>query len=463
MGEEKRLIKNTGIIAIGNISTKLVSFFLLPLYTAILSTGEYGTVDYIISIATFCIPFVSMLMDEAIFRFLIDCKNRKDEQKVVSTSLIVLLVGIALFLVISVPFSILIDYRYSAYLIIYVISSTFVMMVSALLRGFGKISSYALFNFLVSAGTVSLNVLFIAVFHWGIQGMVLASIYSSIVFGIIYSVKITIWKYFNFRNLDKALFKSMIGYSIPLIPNKISWNIINLSDRLIIMNVLGSSDSGLYSVSYKFPTLMDTVYGFFYQSWKESSARVLNKNEQKDFYNRVYKYLKKFMYSIVIGMIAFMPLCFCFLINNKFHNAILYVPILLMSTYFSNISGFYGGVFTAYKDTTIMGTSTVVAAVINLVINVALIWKVGLYAAAISTFIANFLVYLYRRIKVRRYVQLIENRKQMIISWFALGIVCILFYSMNTGLQIIGGVISVFYAFVENLELLRHFLNRIRR
>ena len=69
MNEKKRLIKNTGMIAIGNISTKLVSFFLLPLYTTLLSTSEYGIFDYILSIATFCVPFVSVLMDESIFRF----------------------------------------------------------------------------------------------------------------------------------------------------------------------------------------------------------------------------------------------------------------------------------------------------------------------------------------------------------------------------------------------------------
>lgn len=81
MNERRRLIKNTGIIAIGNISTKLVSFFLLPLYTAVLSTAEYGAYDYIISIATFCVPFVSVLMDESIFRFLIDCKTELDKKK----------------------------------------------------------------------------------------------------------------------------------------------------------------------------------------------------------------------------------------------------------------------------------------------------------------------------------------------------------------------------------------------
>ena len=72
MREEKRLIKNTGIIAIGNLSTKLITFLLLPLYTSILSTSEYGTIDYIVSIASFCIPFVSLLLDSGAVRFLID-------------------------------------------------------------------------------------------------------------------------------------------------------------------------------------------------------------------------------------------------------------------------------------------------------------------------------------------------------------------------------------------------------
>ena len=80
-------------------------------------------------------------------------------------------------------------------------------------------------------------------------------------------------KYFNFRIVDSQMAKDMIVYSLPLIPNNVSWTIINLSDRIVLMNWLGSEATGLYAVSYKFPNLMDTVYGFFYQSWKESSAR----------------------------------------------------------------------------------------------------------------------------------------------------------------------------------------------
>ena len=69
---------------------------------------------------------------------------------------------------------------------------------------------------------------------------------------------------------------------------------------------------GIYAISSKFANLMDMIYGFFYQSWKESSARVLQSNDRDDFYNLVYKYLKGFMYSIVLLITSFMPIIFKF-------------------------------------------------------------------------------------------------------------------------------------------------------
>ena len=103
MDEKKRLIRNTGIIAIGNLSTKLVSFLLLPLYTSVLTTSEYGIVDYIFSISTFCVPFVTLLMEESMFRFLIDCKSQKEKEEAISLSIVLVLIGSFIFLFISIP------------------------------------------------------------------------------------------------------------------------------------------------------------------------------------------------------------------------------------------------------------------------------------------------------------------------------------------------------------------------
>lgn len=455
MNENKRLLKNTGIIAIGNISTKLISFFLLPIYTALLSTSEYGTFDYILSIATFCVPFVSLLMDESIFRFLIDCKTELDEKRVISTSIIVVFIGMICFAIIGIPVMNFLDYSYTYYAVVYILLCVISGMISALLRGIGRTDQYAIFNFLSGATNVVLNVFFIAVLRQGLRGMLAASILSLLIVSTIFIFKMRLWLYIDLKNVDSKLAKSMITYSFPLIPNKISWTIINLSDRIILMNVVGSAATGLYAVSYKFPNLMDTVYGFFYQSWKESSARVLGNESQNDFYNMVYKYLKNFMFAIVLGLTAFMPIIFKILINKNYYNAIYYVPILLIATYFANISGFYGGIFTAYKDTKIMGITTIAAAVINLVINLFTIKWIGVYAAALSTLIANLVVYMYRKRKVGRYIKLNENWKNSFIAFIVTSIVLFLFYSERWTYIVLACLISVLYAIITNMDMIK--------
>ena len=461
MKETNRLLKNTGIIAIGNLSTKAISFFLLPLYTAILSTHEYGVIDYIITLSMFCVPCISFLMDEAIFRFLIDCKNKEEKSIIISNSFILVFIGIVAFLVIVYPILNCIKYEYTWYLILFVISDIIATMISALLRGIGRTDAFAVYNFISSTIQIILNVIFIAVFYWGIEGMLSAMIIGRVVATFVYIICLKLWQYIDLKRINIPKIKEMLKYAIPLIPNRVSWLIINLSSRIVIMNIMTSGALGIYAISSKFANLMDMIYGFFYQSWKESSARVLQSNDRDDFYNLVYKYLKGFMYSIVLLITSFMPIIFRFLIADTYSEAILYVPILLLATYFSNISGFYGGIFTAYKDTKIMGTSTIVAATINLVLMFIIINFWGLYAVAISALIANIAVYQYRKIKVKKYVILIENRKKIIFDWIMTGIIFLLFYSMNINLQIIGILVSVVYFIIMNYAVLKLIKNKL--
>ena len=462
MKESKRLLKNTGIIAIGNMSTKLISFLLLPLYTSFFTPSEYGIHDYINIITAFCVPFITLLLDEGMFRFLIDCKNDQEKKKVISISSIVIVVEIILFLFITIPILILLKYQYSVYLLLYIISSVFTTMMNSILRGLGKYDKFAVYNFLTSVTAICLNILFIGFFRMGIHGILSAGIISHFLITIIFFINVKIWKYIDFRIYDKKNTVKMIKYSVPLIPDKLAWTTINGLSRVLIITIIGSTASGLYAVSYKFPNFMNTIYGFFYQSWKESSARALNAENVEDFYNMIYEYLKSFMYSIVIGMTAFMPLAFFLLIDDKFSQAILYVPILLLGMYFSNIFGFYGGIFTAYKDTKTVGKITIIALVVNIAVIFLLIWDLGLYAAAFSTLISNFVLCIYSRIKVRQYVKLKENNKSMLFSIITTIVVWVLFYSQKMLLQCIGCIVAVIYVLITNRKLLFLIFRKIR-
>ena len=98
----KELVLNTIIIGIGKFSTQIISFLLLPLYTSILTTEEYGTSDLIITISTFVLPLITLLMEEAMFRFLIDCKNEEDKKSVISQTIIYCVISSIIALLIAI-------------------------------------------------------------------------------------------------------------------------------------------------------------------------------------------------------------------------------------------------------------------------------------------------------------------------------------------------------------------------
>lgn len=429
MGEARRLIRNTGIIAVGGMATKLVQFLLLPLYTTVLSTGEYGTVDYINTIALFLVPAVSLLMDEAMFRFLIDCDDDLARTKVVTTSCAVLLIGCVVFAAAMLAVWLVWGPGNLGWVAALVVVQCLLAMVSAVMRGFGDTVAFAAMNFIASLATIVLNVLFIAVFRWGVVGMLAATVIAQGCTAAVFAVHKRLWRFVDAETLSKSEAREMVRYSLPLIPNKVSWTVMNMLDRLIIMNTVGANAAGVYAVSYKFPGVMDQVYGFFYQSWKESSARALNGEEDVGFfYNSVYRALRRFMMAVVLMMTALMPLVYGLLVKGSFDEGILYVPILLLATYFSNISGFYGGVFTAHRDTRIMGTTTVVSALLCAALCFALIPTFGLYGASAATLAATFTVSEYRRIKVVKYVRLSEDGCEQALTALAVAAVFGLYY-----------------------------------
>ena len=219
----------------------------------------------------------------------------------------------------------------------------------------------------------------------------------------------------------------------------------------------GADANGIYAVANKFPNIVYTCYGFFSTAWKESAARILKEENKSQYYNSIYKDVKFFLKAIVLGLIAIMPLAFPLLVNESYNDAYKYIPILIISIYYTNMSNFYGGIFTAYKNTKIMGSTTAVAAVINIVINIIFIPKFGIYAATFSTLISNIVVYFYRRYKIMDYIKLKE--KFNYVFWILLVITLITYYKNNMILNIIVFLLVVAYCIFTN----KNFIMRVSK
>lgn len=457
----KDLAFNTIIIGIGKFSTQIVSFLLLPLYTSILTTEEYGIYDLILTITTFVLPFITLLMEESMFRFLIDCKEDDIQKKnVISQTMIYTLISTIFFLVVTLILNDFFEIPYLWISLLYIVSSIVTGLRNALVRGLGKIKLYTLVNFISSLLNIVLNVVLIAVLKYGIYGLLLAGIISNIISSIIVFIILKMHKYFSIKNYDKSLMVKMIKYSIPLVPNSLSWAIVNLSDRFVISAAIGASANGIYAMSYKFPNLMNTIYGFFYTAWTESSAKAINDNENEEFFNNIYRILTNAMFSVSLGIIVCMPLIFNLFIKADYTEAYKYIPILVIAMYFNNLSGYYGGIFTGHKDTKVMGVTTIVGAIINFIIDIVLIKFIGIYAAAISTLVSCMVIYYYRKIKVKKYIKL--QKVNLRIGCFILVISLILYYyNNNFGLKLVNLLIVIIFAFLSNRKIIEKILMKL--
>ncbi len=472
MNQKKQLMKNTIIIAIGKLSTQIISYLLLPLYTSQLDPSEYGNYDFICTLSVFLCPIITLLMEESMFRYLIDADSKVQRKKIITQTIIYTFFGTVLFTIIAaLIMGFGTDYTpmYITAIITFVISNILIGLSNALSRGLGKIKLYSVSNFILGISTIILNIVFILALNAGAEGLLWANTIANAFTAIVILAILKLPKYIG--KIDKPLMKDMIKYSIPLVPNSISWSIINMSDRIILTQMVSSAANGIYAMANKFPNIINVLYGYFYTAWKESAAKIVKEDNKNQYYNSIYHDAKRFLYAVTICLIAVMPFAFPIFINEAYDEAYVYIPIVMIATYYSNLSSFYGGIFSAYKDTKIMGTTTIVAAVINLVIDLLLVNSLKIYAACFSTLIANLIVYFYRKKKLKKYLKLKELKWQGPMLFLA--IICLAYYAkyipvignnpvLLWTINVISLVIAVLYSLLNNWKFIKGIINTIK-
>lgn len=458
---EKELLKNTAIIGIGKFSTQIVSFLLLPMYTSILSTSEYGIYDFIFTLSIFLTPVITLLMEESMFRFLIDSKSEEETNRIISNTLKFILFNSFIFTLLAIFIGNILNIPYLIITVIYILTAILASSKNSLIRGLGKIKFYTYINFISSFLNIVLNIIFIAVLKYGIYGLLYANIIANLIVFIYSCIKIRIWNYVNTEPVDNKIIKSMMKYSIPLVPNSLSWAVVNLSDRFVISFFLGSSSNGVYSTAYKFPNMMDSIYSFFYTAWKESSAKAINDSDMVVFFNKIFNLLSNIMFSVTMCIIGGMPIIFDFLIKGNYKNAYYYIPILVLSMYYNNMSGYFGGIFSGFKNTKIMGITTLFGAAANIIIDILLIKYIGLYAAAISTLVSCMIVYYYRKFETKKYLKLVRSTN---VCGIIILFITILLYYINDNLivKLINVFVIGLYCILINKDIINSITNKFK-
>ncbi len=425
MDKYKKLLSNTAILGIGTFGSKILVFLLLPLYTACLSTAEYSQADIITQSANLLMPILSLGICDAVFRFTMD--RELEKKKVLTTGIYVLLGGLMVALAVF-PVLNRIEYfdGYMWLIILYALTANLHSLLAQYTRAKGMTSFFAGQGILATALTIGLNVLFLVGLGMGLMGYVLSVVISDGVTSLL-----IIWvirREFSLlpRNFSQKMAKSMLKYSIPLIPTTIFWWITNVSDRYMIKGFLGDDINGLYAAAFKIPTLLILLSGIFIEAWQFSAVTERDEGDKKEreiFFGTVFDSFQGMLFMSAAGLIGFSRIFATILFADSFFGAWEYMPLLVSATVYSSLVTFMGCVYLVDKKSVSSFVTSMIGAVVNVVLNLILIpTSLGANGAALATFMSYFVVFIIRAINTRRMIRFNLHSIKLVINTAIIGL-----------------------------------------
>ena len=405
MNKYKKLFSNTVAMSIGQFSSKVLSFLLIPLYTSILSTEEYGIYDIIVTTVTLLTPFLTLVISEAVLRFAID--NDYDNRYVFTIGITLVALGSGVLILLSPVFSLVSSIaQYRAWIIIFFFVMNLHTVLIQFLKGINKVTQYSIMGVISTITTLSLNIYFLVVRNYGIIGYLLAATMSHLFVSILIIIRNKLWKYvLNPLSIPNEIYKEMLRFSVPMIPNSISWWVSDSSDKYVILWFLSSAEVGLYSIAYKIPTLLTMVMSLFISAFQISIFDEFKKKDGNKFFETVYTSVMMTLLLAASVLIFASKYLAVVLYKNGFYSAWMVGCILIFAFVFNSLSSLIGTIYTAAKKTSVLFYSTLVAACVNITLNIVLIPDYGLYGAAFATLVSYICVWLIRAILAKKQME----------------------------------------------------------
>ncbi len=409
----RRLAFNSILFAIGNFGSKLISFFMLPIYTSYMSQSAYGFSDLVMTTVSLLLPIFSLSVFDAVLRYGMNSEISKD--KVLFNGFMITNIGSAL-LMITAPIFVLLDVKLSLFTILIVVANLYQSLFSQFSKINNQVKLFALNGMLLTFCTAILNVFFLVYLKLGLEGFLISNFLAIFISNVYLSFRIKLISRLKSQSFNLILTKEMLKYSIPLIPNSIALWVSNIANRYFILFFLGSAANGVFAISNKIPSLLGVINGIFFQAWQMSAIEEYNSEDEGTFYSTTFRVYSKLLFITTCLIILVAQPLTKYLVSSDFYNSWIYVPILLLTIVFSSFSGFLGQFYIAAMDTNGVFYTTIIGSAINIVLNLLLIPLFGLYGAGISSAVSFFVLWIYRVLDTKKYIYITYDIKNLCLN-----------------------------------------------
>lgn len=410
MSDIRKIVKSTGIYFVGNILSKVMVFFLVPLYTKYIDSTAFGYYDAATAIVQFLQNLIFMDIGAVILRYMFDLKENKGKAICVGMSmffmcLIVYVVGGSITAVTA-------PVEYPWYLLAYGLVSMLAQISGYICRGYGNNVYYAVSGVVATLVSVSLNLLLILVAKMDYSSLYIASICSCFVQFAMLEIKNKSYKSLKKQYFDKPLLKEMFKYALPLAVNSVAyWGLTSLN-KVLVSFLLGTAANGYLAIANKFTSAVYLLSTCFQLAWTElaySKDNSLSK-ETGEYYTKALDLLIR---VVMVGLALMLPAIkillaiFPSFIDASYSTSIYLIPLAMGGAIVSIVSSFVGSIFGGIKKTNMVFVSTVIGTLVNAGLVVGLIYAgVGVQAANIGFLVGFFVNLVFRFIALKKCINL---------------------------------------------------------
>ena len=439
----KRLGADTAIYGISTIVGRFLTFLLVPFYTNVLTTSQYGIVANVYSYLAFLNVIYNYGMESAYFRYASALETGDPKEKF-STPFISIAITSTLFsgliLAFAVPLTHVFLINESFYKILYysagiLFFDALVIVPFASLRLARRPKLFAALKIVNIASNVAFNIVSLLWLKWGVEGIFLSGLASSVltfVLMIPHIVRSSSWKF------SGTLYSALLKFGLPYVPVGLAGMVLQVIDRPMLKAFTNDSNVGIYQANYRLGIFMNLVTSMFDYAWKPFFLSHANDDNARALFARVLTYFLFIMSGIFLILSFFISdlvqvtIFGRHIIHPDYWSGLGVVPVVLLAYIFGGISiHFNAGIFIEKKTAYLLPTS-ILAAVSNIVANYFLIPKYGIMGAAYATLIAYALSAFVMYFIVQKFYRIEYQFRRIMKLALSVGIVYALFVYAET-------------------------------
>jgi len=401
--KESRTVRAGIWYTVTDFLLKGTAFITIPVYTRLMSIEEYGIASVYATFSSIFAVITGLDLHASIGTGINDFREKKDS--FLSSVLFLSFLGFLVFAVfgfigkdyLSSLLNLKNDVLYLSIIAGYLgFVINFYTFVKVFEKDYKKKSMISLIN---AFSNIGLSIFLLMIIskdkHLGrIYGDLFSKLFLAVIlFAIIVSHgKKLVWP---------EAWKYSLAIGVPLILHNLSGIILAQFDRLAIQKMINSEKVGLYSYAYNLGMVPSVVLGALNLAWVPWFYDKMYRGNSKEvdlksrYYNEVFLLLLCLMYIMIpeLGVIM-APL--------SYTASLVLIPVIISSYYMQFLYTLYVNFAFFYKKTAAISAGTVLAGLVNVVLNVLLIPKYGYEIAAITTLVSYFLLLLFHALNVRR-------------------------------------------------------------